>query len=150
VFLSGVPSHQKLGQAGELILMDYVIAALNGFNGDYYVPGSFNCTNNTRWFQVDAMRTITNYRTTPTNSLEGVEDVTFNTTATLSGYLPDAIYYCWFVPGTAYKAWTNHYKGFVNLDDFEQAFIQNILGNFLTFSDIYKKTSVAAESGDFI
>jgi hypothetical protein len=92
--------------------MDYVMSALDGFNGDYYVPGSFNCSNNTRYFQIDALRTITNYENSDTTTLEGVEDVTFNTTSTISGYLPDAIYFCYFVPKTAKRVWTEHYKTF--------------------------------------
>ena len=38
--------------------MDYVMAALQGFNGDYYVPGSFQCVNKSRFVQLD---TITIY-----------------------------------------------------------------------------------------
>jgi hypothetical protein len=76
--------------------------------------------------------------------------VFFNSTATLSGYLPDAIYYCYFVPGTAFSTWTKHYKTFYNLKDFEAGFIQNLMGNFLSFIDIYEKTEIAAENGDFL
>ena len=82
--------------------------------------------------------------------MEGSEDVIFNTTATLSGYLPDAIYYCYFVPSTAYRVWTAHYQTFYNLQDFEGAFIQNIMGNLLSFIDIYNKVYVAAENGDYL
>ena len=74
----------------------------------------------------------------------------FNFSSTLSGYLPDTIYYCYFVPGTASRTWNNHYKHFYNLKDFEGGFIQNIMGNFLSFMDIYEKTEVAAENGDFL
>jgi hypothetical protein len=75
--------------------------------------------------------------------------VTFSTTATLSGYLPDAIYFCYFVPGTAKHRWRDHYETFLSLSDFEGAFIQNIMGNFLSFIDIYSKVQAAADSGDF-
>lgn len=129
--------------------MDYVMSALNGFNGEYYVPGTFNCVNNTRYFQLDLIKTESTFATTNTGTLEGIETDVFSATATASGYLPDAIYYCYFVPGTAFKVWDTHYKTFLSLEDFEQAFLQNILGNLLTFSDIYKKVEVAAEAGDF-
>ena len=81
--------------------MDYVLSAVSGFNAERYIPGVFPCANNTRYFQSDTIGTIDNFKTTSTSTLAGVEDVTFNTIATLSGYLPDAIYYCYFVPGTA-------------------------------------------------
>lgn len=45
--------------------------------------------------------------------------------------------------------WTDHYKTFLSLGDFEAAFIQNIMGNFLSFIDIYNRTLIAAEGGDF-
>jgi hypothetical protein len=96
------------------------------------------------------MHTYTNYQIKSTDTQEGVEDVFFNTTATASGYLPDAIYYCYFVPSTAYKNWQAHYKTFKDIHDFEGAFIQNIMGNFLSFIDIYNKTTIAAENGDYM
>lgn len=86
--------------------MDYVMAAVNGFNAEYYVPGSFNCSNFTKYFEIDAARTATNFRIKDQRTMLGVEDVVFNTSATLSNHLPDVIYYCYFVPGTAYKVWT--------------------------------------------
>lgn len=136
----------------DVVLMDYVMSALDGANGEYYVPGTFPCANNTKYFEIDATRTTTNFQYKPQafDTLQGSEDVVFNTTATLSGYLPDAIYYCYFVPGTAYRLWTAHYQTFYNLQDFEGAFIQNIMGNFLSFIDIYNKVYVAAENGDFL
>lgn len=132
--------------------MDYIMSAIDGSNAEYYVPGSFPCGNNTRYFEIDATRTRTNFQTKPNafKSMEGTEDAIFNATATLSGYLPDSIYHCYFVPGTAFRTWTNHYKTFFNLRDFEAGFIQNIMGNFLSFIDIYEKTYVAAENGDFL
>ena len=130
--------------------MDYVVSALTGLNSDYFVPGSFPCGNNTRYFSIDAARTVTNFEISPTDSLDGQEDVVFNTTATLSGYLPDAIYYCYFVPETASSNWAEHYQTFKDIHDFEGAFIQNIMGNFLSFIDVYNKTTIAAESGDLL
>jgi hypothetical protein len=51
------------------------------------------------------------------------ETVFFNMTATISGYLPDAIYYCYFIPNTSLSTWTAHYEEFESLQDFEGAFI---------------------------
>lgn len=75
--------------------------------------------------------------------------MTFNTTATVSGYLPDSIYYCWFLPAQAGVLWQEHYESFDSLYDFEAGFIQNIMGNYLSFIDIYNKITVAAAAGDY-
>lgn len=64
--------------------------------------------------------------------------------------MPDAIYYCYFIPNTTLTSWTNHYQDFESLQDFEGAFIQNIAGNMLTFIDIYNKTVIASNNGDFL
>ena len=83
------------------------MSAMDGFNSEFYVPGSYNCSVNTRLFQIDALRTQTNFNIVlPATTIDMYEDVTFNTTATMSANFPDAIYYCYFVPGTAYSAWT--------------------------------------------
>lgn len=139
----------KLGGTNELVFMDYVMSALDGFNGDYYVPGSYNCTNNTRYFQIDVLRTYTKYTSASLLDVDDYEDVVFNTTSSISGYLPDAIYYCFFVPKTAKQVWTAHYKTFQSLQDFEAGFIQNIMGNFLSFIDIYDRIYTAAEGPDY-
>lgn len=130
--------------------MDYILAALDGSKSNEYVSNSYDCGLNGRYFAIDVRRTITNSLTEDTSSLSGVEDVVFNATATMSGYLPDTIYYCYFVPRRTYVAWNKHYKQFDSLDDFEGGFIQNIMGNFLTFIDVYENVETAAESGDYV
>ena len=51
----------KSSASSEIVLMDYVMSALDGFNGEKYVPGSFPCANNTRFFERDTTHMITNY-----------------------------------------------------------------------------------------
>ena len=101
----------------DIVVMDYVISALAGFNSEAYLPGSFACVNNTKYFEIDTTHTLTNYRANPNafSALETGENVVFNTTGTLSGYLPDAIYYCYFLPSKAVRTWTSHYQSFNNL-----------------------------------
>ena len=89
--------------------MDYILSALKGLKSDHYIPGSFPCANNSKYFIIDTERTVTNFKIKSTDTMLGKEDVIFNTTATCSGYLPDVIYYCYFVPSTGKKAWINHY-----------------------------------------
>ena len=43
-----------------------------------------------------------------------------------------------------------HFTEFVSFKDFEYAFMQNLLGNILSFMDIYEKSSAAAENEDYI
>jgi hypothetical protein len=59
----------------------------------------------------------------PTSTEAYVADVFFNVTGTLAEHLPDAIYYCYTIPEIAFTTWTTHFQGFINLDDFEGAFV---------------------------
>ncbi len=97
-------------RATDYVTMDYVLAALDGANSNNYVNGSYDCGLNGRGFAVDVRRTITSYLTTDMSTQTGKETVFFNTTATISGYLPGTIYFCYFVPGRAYKTWNEHFK----------------------------------------
>ncbi len=60
--------HPQLKVSGELFFMDYIMAAVKGFDADYYVPGSFNCSNFTKYFEIDAVRTTTNFRIKDTST----------------------------------------------------------------------------------
>jgi hypothetical protein len=53
------------------------------------------------------------------------------------------------LPATADSRWQAHYQTFESLYDFEAGFIQNIMGNYLSFIDIYNKITAAAAAGDF-
>jgi hypothetical protein len=79
--------------------MDYVMAALVGLRSDDYVPNTMTCANDTKYFTIDYERFMTKWE----ESLEPLtlsewEDLVFNASGALSGYLPDAIYYCYFLP----------------------------------------------------
>jgi hypothetical protein len=80
------------------MVLDYVLSAINGMRADKYVPYCTKCVNNTKYFEIDAQRFEITYWTTDKSTAEGFEKVFFNFTATISGYLPDAIYYCYFIP----------------------------------------------------
>eukprot|EP00347_Sterkiella_histriomuscorum_P009733 403340092 len=133
-----------------LQVLDYVLAALNGLQSEKYVPNSKACVNNTKYFQIDTQTFMLRYNNQPDDSLETKEGLVFNATATVSGYLPNAIYFCYFIPQTSLKRWTAHYEEFESLQDFEGAFIQNIAGNMLTFINIYNQTVIASRNGDFL
>lgn len=96
------------------------------------------------------MRFETKYEATTARDRDAYEDIVFNATAAMSGYLPDTIYFCYFMPQVSMRTWTNHYKEFEDLQDFEGAFMQNIAGNILTFIDIYDKALTAQQNGDFL
>ncbi|CDW83524.1 UNKNOWN [Stylonychia lemnae] len=143
-------SHPELKATEELQFLDYVIAALNGLNSDKFVPNSKACAKNARNFTIDAERFKTKYESTTNRDREAYEQIVFNATAAVSGYLPDAIYYCYFIPDVSFQNWKLHYQEFENLQDFEGAFMQNIAGNILTFIDIYDKALTAQQNGDFL
>ena len=44
------------------------------------------------------------------------------------------------------QVWVAHLQTFENFQDFQYAFMQNLLGNVLSFMDVYEKMSVAAEN----
>lgn len=100
----------NVGSGGGLHILDYVLSALNGLNSDRYVPNTKTCVNNTKYFQIDYMSFKNMYedRERPMTVKEK-ETLLFNATAALSGYLPDAIYYCYFLPQVSYDTWTKHY-----------------------------------------
>lgn len=75
---------------------------------------------------------------------------TFNVSLSVTPHLPFAIYFCYSLPEKTQQLWIEHFQKFVNFKDFQYAFMQNILGNILTFMDIYEKAAVAAQNGDFI
>lgn len=74
-----------------------------------------------------------------TNQSDG-EDHFFNVTKTLASNLPDAIYTCYTIPVNSYNLWTYHFEQFADIDDFQGAFIQNLMGNMISFMDMYNKT----------
>lgn len=47
------------------MVLDYVLAALNGLNSDKYVPHSKSCVNNTKYFQIDFDNFLEKCDTTP-------------------------------------------------------------------------------------
>jgi hypothetical protein len=59
----------------------------------------------------------------------------------MTTYLPWTAYYCYSLPEKAEKVWIEHYKKFLNFRDFEYAFMQNLLGNILTFMDVYERSA---------
>eukprot|EP00349_Pseudokeronopsis_sp_Brazil_P011690 CAMPEP_0202979040 /NCGR_PEP_ID=MMETSP1396-20130829/85307_1 /ASSEMBLY_ACC=CAM_ASM_000872 /TAXON_ID= /ORGANISM="Pseudokeronopsis sp., Strain Brazil" /LENGTH=82 /DNA_ID=CAMNT_0049718297 /DNA_START=150 /DNA_END=398 /DNA_ORIENTATION=- len=65
------------------------------------------------------------------------ESQVFNVTGTFAANLPDAIYICYTLPGIAYDTWVEYYETFVDFEDYQGAFIQNLMGNMLSFMDIY-------------
>jgi hypothetical protein len=80
------------------MVLDYVLSALDGMRSDKYVNNCVPCANNSKYFIIDVNSFEYTKANTDTSTSAGKETVFFNFTATISGYLPDAIYYCFFVP----------------------------------------------------
>jgi hypothetical protein len=76
------------------LLMDYIIAALQGLQGDKYASGIQQCAAVTKFTQLDVYWWATNISQMNTSTLKQNEKWVFNTTATSSANLPDTIYYC--------------------------------------------------------
>lgn len=84
------------------------------------------------------------------NGWEDFETAWFNVTLSITPFIPYSVYFCYNLPAKTQLAWETHYKSFVNFKDFQYAFMQNMLGNILSFMDIYEKTALAAEYNDYI
>lgn len=114
-----------------------------------FVPGSLECVALSRLAEIDIEEMLTNMETSPKSDQDERESRVFNVTATFAANLPDAIYDCYVLPAKAFQAWVKHYETFESMSDFEGAFEQNLMGNMLTFIDIYEQASTAGKAGDF-
>ena len=95
------------------MVYDYVLYALYGMRSDFYVSNCTTCANDTKYFELDARHFRATWRTVSRATTTGRRFVFFNMTATISGYLPDAIYYCFFIPQKSKVAWAKHYLPFL-------------------------------------
>ena len=84
------------------------------------------------------------------NHTDQLEATIANITLSVGPYVPWAFYFCYALPEKTENIWIQHYNEFVNFKDFEYAFMQNLLGNILSFMDVYEKSAQAAELGDYI
>lgn len=90
----------------ELIFMDYVISAFEGFNLDYYVPGSNRCVFLSKDTELDVLHMESELKMQNAST----EDKVFNVTGTISKNFPDAVYYCYDIPTQAFDTWKHHYE----------------------------------------
>lgn len=68
----------------------------------------------------------------------------------ITPFIPFSLYFCYRLPGKTQEAWQSYYKTFLNFKDFEYAFMQNMLGNILSYMDIYEKIVMAASRYDYV
>lgn len=68
--LEAVNSEHIVTDTTELVVMDYVISAFEGFKADEFVPGSMNCVYLSKFTQIDMMRMITYLKTEPHENRE--------------------------------------------------------------------------------
>ena len=83
-------------------------------------------------------------------SQEDWEGTVFNVTLSTVPFMPWAFYFCYSLPEKTQNVWLTHFHTFKSFKDFEYAFMQNLLGNILTFMDVYEKSASAAKRNDFI
>jgi hypothetical protein len=63
----------------------------------------------------------------------------------VSANMPDGLYTCYDLPQRTILNWNAHFADFNDYTDFEEAFVQNLVGNVITFADIYDKSKAAGE-----
>lgn len=112
--IDAVNNGHRVGDSNELLLMDYIISAVEGLQMDYYVPGSKDCAYLSKDTQIDVLRMISEIGNTTVNQ----EDLIFNITGTISKSFPDALYKCYFIPNSAVLTWQTHYETFNSFNDF--------------------------------
>ena len=62
---------------------------------------------------------------------------------------PTLLYKCYSVPFATQRFWDNRLSLFRDLEDFEQGFFQNLLGNTLSFIDIGKRMQESIDTDDY-
>ena len=128
------------------MISDYFIQLVAGLNWDEFVPGAEICAYESRKTEYDWLHTAY-FLGQPGQTQEAT---TFNITHAISNNFPDFLFACHDIPRRAVLNWGIHFDSFPDSDDFGEAFIQNVVGNVITFSDIYQKTKEAGAAEDYL
>ena len=83
-------------------------------------------------------------------TVEEYEATISNITLSTLPYIPFTVYFCYSLPEKIDLVWVKHYEDFESFKDFQYGFMQNLLGNILSFMDVFEKSAAAAEVGDYI
>jgi hypothetical protein len=121
-----------------------VDALFEGLRAEYYVNGSATCAWNFQRAEKN-LAYMSNYLSIDQhkypNHTDQLEATIANITLSVGPYVPWAFYFCYALPEKTENIWIQHYNEFVNFKDFEYAFMQNLLGNILSFMDVYEKSA---------
>lgn len=63
---------------------------------------------------------------------------------------PFTAYFCYKQPGRIKDTLYKHYPRFESFVDFEYAFMQNVLGNILTYMDIYEEMIHSVSKNNYV
>ena len=128
-------------------------AFFEGLHAEFYVPGTNICSWYFQRFEMN-LYYMNNYLSVPHHlnpvTQEDEEGTFFNITLSIMPHIPFTLYFCYQLPGKADDLWTNHLKEFDGFKDFEYAFMQNLLGNILSFMDAYEISAKATAVEDYI
>ena len=151
LLLSSVFCNSGLGQTRWVY--EYAEAFLRGLKAEEFVPGInvciFNIARAERHLSY-SNKFLSKYNAEWPTDLKGWEDAYFNVSMTVATQVPYAIYYCYALPEKAEKAWLSQLSKFISFKDFEYAFMQNILGNILSYMDAYEKSAHASANGEYL
>ena len=122
---------------------------------DDYIDGSIDCGILAAKTQRD-VRSLIYYFTEEENRpdketepREYYEHAIFNVTGEVTENFPTLLYKCYSVPFALNRFWYFKLNEFRDLEDFEQGFFQNILGNTLSFIDIGNRMKETVEEENF-
>ena len=133
ISLSLLTWQAKAQEQEDTVISDYLIQLISGLNWEEFVPGADICAYETRATEYDWLHTAY-YLKQP---FESHIETAYNVTGAVSFNTPDFFFTCFDIPRRAANNWGLHFDEFPDSDDFGEAFIQNVVGNVITFSDIY-------------
>ena len=131
------------------IRFDYVNAFLAGFRSAETIPSATNCT---KYLESSIMIYNDTRQGWDNETLTrdwGTSEYVFDTTEWISYSLAPSSHYCFMSTLEVYSWVLVKNDQFDSLGDVFAAWLQNLLGNVITFNSLYKKIEEAEEAGNF-
>lgn len=112
--------------------------------GPLFVPNINACTNATRVALNDVNATILNYQRDPSFTPDDI----FNFTKVISGSVAECVFQCTISTVSAANYTTEKWALFDSYSELGQAFLQNLMGNIISFNNIFAKITAAQTAHD--
>ena len=131
------------------IRFDYINAFLAGFRSAETIPSATNCTRYLEGSIIQYNDTRESWKDENVTAEYGNSEYVFDTTEWISYSLAPSSHYCFMSTLEVYMWYLFKQSQFDTLGDVFAAWLQNLLGNVITFNSLYKKIEEAEEAGNF-